>query len=147
MSHLRPPWVDSCQPRKRTGLPPSPTTTGSFPRPDPALRYPGSHETCSTALFVFGARSLNHSHTVSCGYHVLQKCDKAQQLRTLAPPPLHSFPFFPSLPLVSFHALLLLRLTPSGTSPWISPCLNSGPAWEGERGAHPPSLKIWVRGL
>lgn len=47
------------------------------------------------ALFVFGERSLKHSHTLACDYHVLQKCDKAQQLRTLAPPPLGSFSFFP----------------------------------------------------
>lgn len=135
LSRLRPPWVDSCQPRKWTGLPPCATTTGGFPRSDPALRYPGSHETCSTALFVFAERSLNHSHTKSCGYHVLQKCDKAQQLRALAPPPLGSFSFFlPFLRSVSFHALLLLRLTPSGTSPWISLCLNPGPAWDCERG-------------
>lgn len=83
-------------------------------------------------------RSLNHSHTKSCGYHVLQKCDKAQQLRALAPPPLGFFFFFflffsssPSPHQSLFMALLLLRLTPSGTSPWISLCRNPGPRMGG----------------
>lgn len=72
----------------------------------------------AAALFVFGERSLKHSHTLACDYHVLQKCDKAQQLRTLAPPPLGSFAFFPSQHSVSFQALLLLRLTLSRISRW-----------------------------
>lgn len=85
---------------------------GRDPRSQP-LGCPASHETRRAALrfFVFicfrrrccccccckkkgGERSLNHSHTKSCGYHVLQKCDKAQQLRALAPPPLGFFFFF-----------------------------------------------------
>lgn len=47
------------------------------------------------ALFVFGERSLKHSHTLPRDYHVLQKCDKAQQLRRW--PHLRSalFLFFP----------------------------------------------------
>lgn len=125
---------------------------GRDPRSQP-LGCPASHETRRAALrfFVFicfrrrccccccckkkgGERSLNHSHTKSCGYHVLQKCDKAQQLRALAPPPLGFFFFFPFFFSSSpsphqslFMALLLLRLTPSGTSPWISLCRNPGP--------------------
>lgn len=66
----------------------------------------------AAALFVFSERSLKHSRTLACDYHVLQKCDKAQQLRTLAPPPLASFSFFLSQHSISFQGLLLPTFNP-----------------------------------
>lgn len=73
----------------------------------------------AAALFVFSERSLKHSRTLACDYHVLQKCDKAQQLRTLAPPPLASFSFFPPNIQSLFRVCSSLRLTLSGISRWI----------------------------
>ncbi|CAB1457668.1 unnamed protein product [Pleuronectes platessa] len=72
------------------------------PLPDIQLR---TKRAAPPPMFVFGEseRRLNHSRTEPSGYHVLQKCDKAQQLRALAPPPPGSFfpPLLPSLDLLS----------------------------------------------
>lgn len=110
------------RPRLRSAVPSAPAEDGLLPA-DRSPSAPPEHPAASfalsllsaiqgrvgyaagTALFVFGARSLTHSHTLSCDYHVLQKCDKAQQLRTVAPPLLGSFAFsLPTLDLFSGFA-------------------------------------------
>lgn len=87
------------------------------------------------ALFVFGERSLTHSHTLSCDYHVLQKCDKAQQLRAVAPPPLGSFAFsLPTLDLFSGFA-------PPTFNPFKDLPVDS-PVQTREQGAHYSSSDV-----
>lgn len=124
---------------KWTGL-----STSRLPQPDPALRHPGPAETCSTDLLVFGARSLNHSHSEQSDYHILQKCDKAQQLRALAPPPLG---FSPPL---SASPQCLSCVAPPTFNPFRDvimdlPLCTQAHAWGNEGGARRPHSN-WAAG-
>lgn len=117
LSRLRPPWVDLCQPTDLRLLRPAPSASFAQTLLVDIQGRVGS--AAAAALFVFSERSLKHSRTLACDYHVLQKCDKAQQLRTLAPPPLASFSFFPPNIQSLFRVCSALRLTLSGISRWI----------------------------
>lgn len=53
LSRLRPPWVDSCQPRQRAGLLPYLGTSGQTPALTHKTWDRGKHTRSSAALFVF----------------------------------------------------------------------------------------------
>lgn len=133
-SRLRPPRVDYCQPTALRLDPPN-TPAASFAQSLLSVIQGREGYAAGAALFVFGERSLTHSHTLSCDYHVLQKCDKAQQLRTVAPPPLGSFAFsLPTLELFSGFA-------PPTFNPFKDLPVDS-PVQTREQGAHYSSSNV-----
>ena len=89
-------------------------------------------------MFVFGERErrLNHSRTKPSGYHVLQKCDKAQQLRALAPPPPGAF-----FPLLLPSLDLLSRVAPPPFNPFRDVTVDL-PRSTHRPCSGPPSLKF-----